>query len=50
MRDVPNMAEAVERLSRELPAISQNVEFRKRVIDIGQGVTGLAALAGVRDE
>jgi tripartite-type tricarboxylate transporter receptor subunit TctC len=32
-------AEAVERLSRELPAISHNAEFRKRVIDIGQEVT-----------
>ena len=32
-------AEVIERLSRELPAISQNAEFRKRVVDIGQEVT-----------
>ena len=31
--------EVIERLSRELPVISRNPEFRKRLIDIGQEVT-----------
>jgi tripartite-type tricarboxylate transporter receptor subunit TctC len=29
----------IERLQRELPAVSQNPEYRKRIIDIGQEVT-----------
>jgi len=31
--------EVIERLSRELPAISRNPEFSKRLIDIGQELT-----------
>ena len=31
--------EAIERLAKELPAVTQNAEFRKRVIDVGQEVT-----------
>src|SRR2546423_5601596 len=31
--------EVLDRLSRELPAISANPEFKKRVIDVGQEVT-----------
>lgn len=32
-------AEPIERLGRELPWISQNPEFRKRLVDIGQEIT-----------
>jgi len=32
-------AEAVERLGRELPQVSANAEYRRRIIDIGQEVT-----------
>jgi len=32
-------AEVVERLGRELPQVSANAEYRKRIIDIGQEVT-----------
>jgi tripartite-type tricarboxylate transporter receptor subunit TctC len=31
--------EVIERLSREVPAVSQNPDFRKRLVDIGQEVT-----------
>jgi tripartite-type tricarboxylate transporter receptor subunit TctC len=31
--------EAIERLAKEVPAVTQNAEFRKRVIDVGQEVT-----------
>lgn len=31
--------EVVDRLQRELPAISQNPDYRKRIVDIGQEVT-----------
>jgi tripartite-type tricarboxylate transporter receptor subunit TctC len=32
-------AEAIERLGRELPQVSANPEYRKRIIDIGQEIT-----------
>jgi tripartite-type tricarboxylate transporter receptor subunit TctC len=31
--------EAIARLTKEVPAVTQNAEFRKRVIDVGQEVT-----------
>lgn len=31
--------EAIDRLARELPAVTQSAEFRKRVVDIGQEVS-----------
>lgn len=31
--------DAIERLQRELPLVSQNPEYRKRIVDIGQEVT-----------
>jgi tripartite-type tricarboxylate transporter receptor subunit TctC len=31
--------EPIERLTREVPAVTQSADFRKRVIDIGQEVT-----------
>ena len=31
--------DAIERLAREIPAVTQSADFRKRVIDIGQEVT-----------
>jgi tripartite-type tricarboxylate transporter receptor subunit TctC len=46
--------EVIERLSRELPAISRNPEFSKRLIDIGQELTqpllGEAFGRAIRDE
>jgi tripartite-type tricarboxylate transporter receptor subunit TctC len=46
--------EAIERLAKEVPAVTQNAEFRKRVIDIGQEVTeplvGEAFGRAIRDE
>jgi tripartite-type tricarboxylate transporter receptor subunit TctC len=47
-------AEAIERLGRELPQVSANAEYRRRIVDIGQEVT--EPLAGeafgrvIRDE
>jgi len=39
MPEVPALFGAIERLQRELPAVSQNPEYRKRIVDMGQEVT-----------